>query len=165
MKLKITEGLLRPATVLVALLAVVLVVVAFTPFTQTVPTLGSNVGDMVANCPSLTKADPAGSLPLGYDGGVTFECVGPAAAFVVSGGIALVTPTFILPAGNYTDFYIYPSSATLVSSGDSCTTLTGFQQLVTAVEESIPIGSWNYCAEVVNAQSTGLGTFDVDWDF
>ncbi len=69
MKLKITEGLLRPATVLAALLAVVFVVVAFTPFTQTVPPLTSSAGDMVAGgCDPLVKAVPAGSIPLGYDG-------------------------------------------------------------------------------------------------
>ncbi len=164
MKLKITEGLLRPATVLVALLVVVFVVVAFTPFTQTVPPLTSSAGDMVAPCTPLVKADPAGSIPLGYDGGVTFECPGPVAAFTVSGGIALVTPTFTLPTGSYTDFYIFNSTATLVS-GASCTTLADFQLLQTATEESIPIGTWNYCAEVLNADPANLGTFTVVWAF
>ncbi len=164
MKLKITEGLWLPATVLASLLAVVFVVVAFTPFTQTVPTLTGSAADMVAACTTLTKADPAGRIPLGYDGGVPLECAGPVAAFVVSGGIALVTPTFTLPLGSYTDFYIYNSTATLVSA-QSCTTLTGFQLLNTTVEESIPIGTWNYCAEVLNADPANLGTFTVVWAF
>ncbi len=165
MKLKIMEGLLRPATVLVALLAVVFVVVAFTPFSQNVPTLGSDVGDMLANCAQLVKADPAGSLPLGYDGGVTFDCDTAGPAFVVSGGIALVTPTFTLPSpSNYPEFGIYDSNDILVSP-DRCTDLTGYQQLVTTVEESIPIGTWNYCAEVLNADPANLGTFTVDWAF
>ncbi len=147
-----------------ALLAVVFVVVAFTPFTQTVPTLGGSVGDMLANCTDLVKADPAGSLPLGYDGGVTFDCDSPSPAFEVSGGTALVTPTFTLPnPTNITNFYIFNSTDTLVSA-ESCTALLDFQLLETAVEESVPIGTWNYCAEVANAQVGGLGTFDVAWD-
>ena len=146
-----------------ALLAVVFVVVAFTPFTQTVPTVDS-VGNMVESCTSLVQADPAGSLALGYDGGVTFDCDTLGAAFNVSGGTVLVTPSFALPnPTNYTDFYIYDSTDTLVSA-ENCTDLTGFQLLETGVEESVPVGDWNYCAQVANAQSGNMGTFDVDWD-
>ncbi len=162
MKLKITEGLLRPATVLVALLAVVFVVVAFTPFTQTVPPLTSSVGDLTTTCANLVKLDPV-SLPLGYDGGITFDCGTATPAFVVEGETALVTPTFTQPVGSYTEFGIYDSTVTLVS-GTSCLALTGYQQLVTAIEESIPVGTWNYCAQVANAQPANMGTFTVAWD-
>ncbi len=74
----------------------------------------------------------------------------------------MVTPTFALPPGSYQEFGIYDSTVTLV---DSCLTLAGYLQLVTTVEASIPTGTWNYCAEVLNADPANLGTFNVAWDF
>ncbi len=158
--------LIRPATALVAMLAVVSFVVAFTPFSQTFPSVGV-IGDLVQNCTSptsLVQKEPAGSLELGYDGGVTFWCDNPTSpAFGVGGGTIQVTPTFTLPTGNYTDLYIFDSTDSLIPA-ENCTDLLGFQLLESGVEESIPQGNYNYCAQVVNAQTSLLGTFDIQWD-
>ncbi len=157
---------MRPVTALAPLLAVVVVVAAFSTFTHTAPPVAVR-GDVKSECADgdlvQKEPDPIDDLPFGYTGGVTFWCgtVSSDPALEVTDGPVELTPSFSFHVDSEYEFlFIYPDTETLDTS-DDCDTLSEIE-ITSGDEVEIPSGDWNYCAQVVGADGD-QESFDVSW--
>ncbi len=156
-----TGALLPPATALVALLAVVVVVAAFTIFTHTGPLVPVS-GDLVGNCDeNEIESFDGPPVQLGIDGRLKFRCIiGSADALTVSSGPIEMEPLVTL--GGYSQLFITRGT---VSADDCTTTGTGSEskELFNGVGVTMTDGDYNYCARYVNPSTINLAVWSVIW--
>ena len=154
-------GLSRVIPVAVLVMTMIGAVVAFTSFTQHVPSVSVPAASaQISTVCSTLNQDTVATPPTPNSGTLAFNCGSPGPAFTVS-GTGAATPTFNLAGTGYTSLAISTNADCSSTPTPAFTaTLTSGKAVIFTVT-----GGIDYCATYSGISNTGgtLGTFDVTW--